>query len=119
MTMINAPTEDDDLNAAEGLGDDTEDTADGVTDLTIPDGNYAYDTLRDDADEDLEEEDEARPVDELLGAAIWRDATGASADLEVGTGGTYGAGDADSGDEENFTDENEYTARRFSDAVGQ
>ena len=107
----------DDLEDADMLGDDTEDVADGATGMGIQSLDEGY--LRDDAPEDEEEDEEARPVDALIGAAMYRDATGASAEREIGTGGVYGEGDADDGDEENFTDENEYTARRFSEAVGE
>lgn len=76
------------------------------------------DTLLD-APEDLEEDDEARPVDELIGGQIYRDATGESAENDLSAGGVYGMGDADTGDEENFDDEKAFEARRFREAVGE
>jgi hypothetical protein len=72
-----------------------------------------------DAPEDLEEDDEALPVDELIGRQIYRDATGESAERDITNGGAYGMGDTDTGDEENFVDEKTILARRFREAVGE
>lgn len=72
-----------------------------------------------DAPEDEAEDEEARPVDEMIAERIYRDATGESAERDLSAGGVYGQGDTDTDNEENFDDENEFVARRFREAVGE